>query len=199
MPFGRALRTAAAIIEAGTVLGLAISAAIAVATPAPFLQDLSPGVDKRIFPRSDAAQEATVGSIRIRRTARPGCVELDGDVRAVFCNQHLHCSANIAQAWSFEVFQLDPRDIFYLETGSQCNSACCDWRGMTFTAEGRRLDDGVVQRVMLRLGIAGSAACVMGLAGLVWMLRKRQGRSVVSRIGVIAGFGLAIARLWWNL
>jgi hypothetical protein len=94
------------------------------------------------------------------------------------------------------VFALPKAGEYYAETGSACNSFCCDLSGFTFSREGERLDDGAFQRVRLRLGIFGIAPLVVG-TGFAF-LRLRGARSLAARLGVVIGFAFPIFMLWWN-
>lgn len=168
--------------EKGIILLLAVSALVAMTTQTPLLQDLSLGTDSRIFPdtlneeRSGFDLPRGISSMRIEREVRYGCIRFlthSGQSMEPVCNRHLLCMDNSAtgtNSSSFEVFKLPKPNTFYVETGSQCNSACCDWRGMSFTGEGKRLDDGVLQRLSLRLGVLGIVALTVGSLCFVWAL-----------------------------
>jgi hypothetical protein len=198
-----------ALIEIGIILLFVISALVAMTTQTPLLQNRSLGIDRRIFPitldekRSAFDLPPELGSVRIEPAPQYGCLQLvtrSGQSIRRVCNQHLLCldrSATMPSAMAFEVFRFPQPNAFYVETGSQCNSACCDWRGMSFTGEGERLDDDILRRLTLRLGVSGIIALTVGLLCLIWAVRSRVVLSV--RLGIIGGFGVAVARLWWNL
>ncbi|XXY16742.1 hypothetical protein WME88_51755 [Sorangium sp. So ce216] len=188
------------------VLLFAISASVAIATPTPLLQRLRPGTQDRVFPVV-ADQDVPsfvlpneVGGVEVVQGPRYGCIQLQArDEQSVgpVCNRHLHCiDEPPANRSPFEVYRLRGPNTFYVETGSACHSACCDWRGMSFTGEGKRLDDGVVQRLSLRLGLMGLIGLGAGfLCGVGALLRRT---SLFLWLGAVACIGVATAMLWWN-
>lgn len=168
------------------------SLATAMLSPSPLLQTKALTIETRVFPNANGHEMFDWGALHVTSAAKPGCIELRASNTIVVCNPHLSCEESPHPSIAFQVFQLGP-DSFYVEGGSTCNSVCCDWRGMSFTAEGKRLDDAFYHRIFLRLGILGGAACLIGLYGLAQYLR-----GVPARIKLFGGLGLAIAFLWWN-
>jgi hypothetical protein len=181
--------------------GFVLSAVISMTAATPLLGSFDPSTKDRIFHNSTSHPELDLERVRVEPGPQPACIQLrsrGGMVTGPICNRHLLCddsSAPPSPYWSYEVFRLHAPDAFYVETGSACYSGCCDWSGMSFNGDGKRLDDGILQRVYLRLGIPGSAAALLGLFSVVWAWRT--GRRW-SRIMVVAGFGIAIGMLWWN-
>jgi hypothetical protein len=194
--------------EKGFILFSAVSIGVAMATPTPLLQDLSLSGDSRIFPTTPTQGSSgfdlppELGHIRIEPALQYGCIQLrasTGQSTGPICNRRLLCrdkTETAADSMAFEVFKLPTPNAFYVETGSACNSACCDWRGMSFTGDGKRLDDSLLQRLSLRLGLPGFAGLLAGFLCLAWVLRARTGLS--ARAGMAIGFGAAMAMLWWN-
>jgi len=179
------------------VVAFLSTATLAVLRSTPMLQSSSVSVDDRVFPVSyDAASSLRFDAetFRVQLSEQPGCVELHAlQGKSEVCNRHLHCADRPPKVWAFEVFR-SGADAFYVETGSQCNSACCDFRGTTISSRGQRLDDTWPQRVLTRLGYVGLGALGLGIYGFV-----RRGRGLLARSAGIVGFALATALLWWNL
>jgi hypothetical protein len=142
------------------------------------------------------------GIVRIESARQYGCIQIDtvaGKRVGPVCNRHMHCQEG-AKLPSFpsalSVFTMPKAGEYYAETGSACYSFCCDLSGLTFSGDGRRLDDGSFQRIRLRLGIFGIAPLVVG-TGFAF-LRLRGIRSLIARLGVVIGFVFPIFMLWWN-
>jgi hypothetical protein len=193
--------------KAGLLL-LVLSVVVMLAIPTPLLQTRSESIDHRVFPTqvgqgSVFSLSPENGGGRVEAVPPYGCIKLttrDGLTSKPICNRHLSCEnegLRLLPPSSIEVFQIARPGQFYVETGSTCNSSCCDFRGMTFSGNGRRLDDGLVDRISLRLGVLGYFALAVGLLCLAWSLRVRT--SLGARIAMAVGLGAAIATLWWNV
>jgi hypothetical protein len=171
-------------------------------TPTGLLQHLDPTSKDRLFTTHfDEPSAFEVGSVTVERGSKPYCIQLrahGGIVTGPACNPHIPCKGIFSNApWGIEVFRLSEPDTFYAQTDSftPCE-VCCERTGMSFTGDGRRLDDGVLQRISRRLDTEGTIAAVIGLLGLIWALRA--GRRAWPRSLILAGFGVATAMLWWN-
>lgn len=187
----------------------ALSLLAAAATPNPLLQVASYPSAHRVFPtrvtdRPNSGFElpSRGRGARIELTAEFGCLQVrrpNGVTTGKLCNRHLHCGQANAPPplWrGFEVYRTRRVDIYYVETGSACYSFCCDSRGMMVSADGRRLDDNVVDRIALRLGAVGTGSACLGILCLLLHFRRRNVPAL--GIGVAVSFGIASGLLWWN-
>jgi hypothetical protein len=142
------------------------------------------------------------GTVRIESAPRFGCIQIDaaGGARVgPVCNRRMHCNQGAplpSYPSRLSIYNLPAAGTYYADTGSACDSSCCDLSGMIFARDGRRLDDGPWQRIYMRLQLFGFAALVVGVACAVF--RLRGGRSLAWRIGNTFGFAVATFMLWWN-
>lgn len=190
-------------------IGLFIACAtVATAIPTPLLQSPSLRTEEVVFPKlvSDGHLRFDMptarGTVRIESAPKYGCIQIDavdGTRVGPVCNRHMHCQEG-STVPSFpsplSIYKMPRAGEYYADTGSACYSFCCDLRGMTFSGEGRRLDDGPLQRILLRLGIVAIVPLVIGAACV--FLRVRKTRSLAVRLGVIVGFAFPIFMFWWN-
>jgi hypothetical protein len=160
------------------------------------------GVEDMLSNDRNRMSGVAAGRVTVKRGSQPACVELRANgilVTGPVCNRHLFCeivSNPPSPFWSFDVFRLKAPDAYYVRTWTGCNSDCCDMSGMSFNGDGARLDDGVLQRVYLRLGIFGSAGGLVALLGLVLALGSP--RTSTSRAFMLVGCVVATGMLWWN-
>jgi hypothetical protein len=191
------------------IIGLFIACAtVATGIPTPLLQSPSLPTGEVVFPKfvSDGHLRFDMpkgkGVVRIESAPEYGCIQIDAvDGKRVgpVCNRHMHClegSTVPPFRSSLSIYKMQRVGEYYVDTGSACYSFCCDLRGMTFSGEGRRLDDGPMQRILLRLGIFGIIPLVIGVVCAI--LRVRKTRSLAARLGVILGFAFPIFMLLWN-
>ncbi len=185
-------------------LGALLVAVGAAATKTnPMLQHLHGfHVEDVVGAPADRLSGIDVGNIRVERAKTTGCVEIrtrQGVTTGPICNGDLWCQNSSdppSPYWSLQLYRLKTPNAYYVETSSECNSACCDTAGMSLTGEGARLDDGIWQRIALRLGPIGAVGVVMVLLG--WSLARGPHRSLSSRILVLAGCLVDMTMLWWH-
>jgi len=196
--------------EKAAMASFLLVALVAVATPTPLLETRSLGIDQRIFSGggtpSSSRFELPAESERVFVESMPafGCIRIrvrnDAFIGPV-CNEHLSCLSGASvpsRGASFEVFRLAKAGEFYVTTESACHSACCDRRGMSFSANGR-LTDGPVHRLWLRLGIAGALALLLGFGSATWIAAKRGGAGIAARLAVVVGLAVATVCLCLSL
>jgi hypothetical protein len=189
-----------------SLIGL-VTLGAALVTSTPLLRSSSYGIDHRVFPTTtDQAPlvfelPAEDGAARFESILPHGCVQVSAPSVSPTrsCNRDLHCADGPlpTHASTFEVFRIPDTNNYYVTTGSTCNSACCDWRGASFGGDGRRLDDGPLQRLALRLGVPGAIALGVGAICLGRTLKRPE--RTASRVAGLAAFGLAITLAWLNL
>jgi hypothetical protein len=140
------------------------------------------------------------GPIRAESVAPYGCIRIrvaEGKEIGPICNRHMSCldGASLpAQPSHVYLFRLSNTEQYFAETGSANNSSCWDYRGTKFAGDGKRLDDGPLQRIYLRLGLLGLSVLGMGAAGAV--LRLLGSRWLGWRVATLIGFASAIVCLW---
>lgn len=187
-----------------SLVGLVTTGA-ALVTSTPLLRGASLGIDHRVFPTTTDQDPlvfelpAEDGAARFETILPHGCIQVGSPSVSPTrsCNRHLHCADGPLPAHpsTFEVFRVPDTRNLYVMTGSACDSACCDWSGALFAGDGRRLDDGPLQRLYLRLGMTGAIALTTGVICLARARDKGKG----ARLAGLAAFGVAIALMWWNL
>ncbi len=195
--------------EEAVVLSFAVGTALSAMTPTPLLRVFVLPNGREIYPAGafplPTGEYAPVPSAlslgRIRIESNRSCVVVRDEDRVVtgpVCNRHLLHPKDVGSR--FEVHRLVDRDTYYVETSSECLPSeafgDCDRAGMTIAVDGRRLDDGVFDRVYRRLDLPGRAALILGVLALLW--EWRSGRRGFRRVLVLLGFSSAIAMLWWN-
>ncbi len=195
--------------EEAVVFSFAVGIALSAMSPTPLLRAFDLPNGKEIYPApafplrtGEYAPVPPVLSVgRIRIESNRGCVvvrEKDRVVTGPVCNRYLLHPEDVGSR--FEVRRLVDGDTYYVEASSECLPSeafgDCDRAGMTVAADGRRLDDGVFDRVYRRLDLPGRAALVLGVLALLW--EWRSGRRGFHRGLVFLGFSSAIAMLWWN-
>jgi hypothetical protein len=205
--FGKGFGRRMDLIDALVLATVGISVVVAMVSPTPMLQDRDIGIDKRVFPSRLGAQSTFAlplanGGAIVENASEYGCLRVkpqQGKLPWEVCNLRLQCrrnSATAAEISSFEIYRLPEPDTFFVTTGSACNSECCDWRGLSLTGNGIRLDDGVLDRIFLRLGAVGIFAMVLGVAS--YPARRRFGTTKGIRIIGMIGILTATAMLWLN-
>lgn len=140
------------------------------------------------------------GPIRVESVEPYGCIRIrvaDGRQLGPICNQRMACLHRAplpAELSTVYLSRLSNAGQYFVETGSACDSSCCDYRGTKFSDDGKRLDDGPLQRIYLRLGLLGLSVLGMGAAGAVLRLLGR--RWLGWRVATLIGFASALVCLW---
>jgi len=176
--------------------------------PTPLLSEspLLSGDGEIIFPTVvgppvDAFEfSAGAGKLRVESVQPFGClriVAVDGKTVGPVCHRALDCYTPVPAPTfpsRLAVYRLTRSGEYYAETESGCDSSCCDRLGMRFSADGRRLDDGLLQRIYMRLGLLGVSVLSVACVGLLFRVLGRPwlGWSVLS----LLGFASATCMLW---
>jgi hypothetical protein len=191
------------LLETFSAVAFAVCALLAMTVSTPLLTP-PPSTLELVFPgleeeRTTPFQMPTEkGTVRVESVEPYGCIVIvpsDGARVGPVCNRRLHC-LNGAQPPTFpaqlSVYRTSGGQ-YYADVGSACDSACCDRSGIRFSSEGKRLDDGPLQRVFMRLGPLGIVLLLVGITGGLLQLFAR--RSLGCRIAAVLGFAGAITLL----
>jgi len=189
-------------------IGLFIVVAIVAMTrPTPLLTEKAADEMALVYPLRPEAREpfevpGDSGIVRVKSVNPYGCIEIEGPGRqrvGPICNRHLDCRRGPLPTVpsNLFVFQISGTGQYFAQTGSACDSACCDMSGMRFALDGKRLDDGPFHRVYLRLGLLGCVALGIGAASA--MRRRLNASSVGWRIASLLAFMVAVFSLWTEL
>ena len=192
----------------GIVIGLFVVLALrAMAVPSSLLSQRDFDEMVSVYPtlveeRAPFEIRTKNGTARVQSVAPYGCIRIeaaDGQRVGPICNRHMDCwqGARPTLTSNLTVFRTSTSGEYFADTGSTCDSSCCDLSGMRFSANGRRLDDGPLQRVYLRLGSLGLAALAVGVSGATLRLLRR--RWLGWRITTLLGFASAVLLLWREL
>jgi hypothetical protein len=190
--------------ETFLAVAFAVCALLAMTVSTPLLTP-PPSRLKLVFPRLEKERTAPFqmptekGTVRVESIEPYGCILIvasDGARVGPVCNRRLRC-LNGAQPPTFpaqlSVYRTSDGGEYYADVGSACDSACCDRSGIRFSGEGRRLDDGPLQRVGMRLGPLGIVLLLVGVGG--GLLRLFGHRWLGCRIATVLGFASAITIL----
>jgi hypothetical protein len=199
------------LLEAFLAVAFAVCALVAMTVATPLLTP-PPSTWELVFPRLVQEQAAPFqirtekGTVRVESVEPFGCILIvasDGTRVGPVCNRQMRCLDG-AQPPSFpaplSVYRASGGGEYYADVGSACHSACCDRSGIRFSGRGKRLDDGPLQRVGMRLGASGIVLLIVGAAG--GLLRLLGRRWLGWRIATVLGFASALtilcSALWWN-
>ena len=183
--------------ERAALFAVAVALVVAMAVRTQLLQIPGAGLSPGAAPVTSNDLKEGFGDVFVEPTAL-GCVQLRtraGQVKGPFCNSHLFCGGS---ALTYDVVRLPTPETFYVETGSRCDATCCDWRGMSFTGDGRRLDDGLWERLGLRLQALGTLSLALVIAAAAWIATWRR-PTRAERILLLAASAVTVAMVIWNL
>lgn len=180
-------------------------------TPLPMRRLRAPGTAARVYPvRVDdpsVFRRFNAGGVLVVESAMPpGCLIVRGEGSFVVCNTDLFCAPNRSQPTVFSVYAMPSApDRLLIESGSGCDSTCCDNAAAVISIRGKRLDDNVGERLLGRVLVA---PCVLAgvVGGKFWhsMARRSESSVLGAQCGWIASvllvgmLSVAISLVTWG-
>jgi hypothetical protein len=198
------------LLETLLAVAFAVCALVAMTVSTPLLTR-PPSTLELVFPKLEEERTAPFqlpaenGTVRAESVEPYGCIVIvasDGARVGPVCNRRLHC-LNGVQPPTFpaplSVYRASVGE-YYADVGSACDSACCDRSGLRFSGEGKRLDDGPLQRVCMRLGTLGIVLLLVGITGGLLRLfgRRWLGCRIATSLGFAGAITLLCSALWWG-
>ena len=129
-----------------------------------------------------------------------GCIswkDSNGTAVGPVCNRSLYCldsypSDPEKRSRGAGFYFLDREGAYYVRFGSTCDSWCCDLRGVLFSPDGKRLADGLADRIALRLGLPGALLLALALAVMILRICGCRSLTLLSVSRICVAFALLI-------